>query len=321
MDLLIANKKELASYAKKTVEEHFSLNVSSVKYIGGGSFGKVFKLKLDCEPYTVIYKFCKKEGMARSETYALKFFSENTSIRFPKVFFVRAQEGNYPEGYCMEYIQGKPAFMNFDMLAWPLRKKYDFSYQVTDMLYAMHHNTAEKFGPLENPTYDKWLDYYYPWAKDIYEKAAKICTKANGKRYIFDAMQAAFDRFDEIFSEEVTTPSAIHGDLNLLNIMVGRKGNITGFIDPLNSMYADREYDLFQLNNLTGPVFGLYELYKQKFEVSEKCDVKTAFYGLWNEVYCLISAGTFYKFIMNPLVKNMYIQLIKLDQKKQSLIR
>jgi len=320
MDLLKANKKELASYAKRKVESYFSNKVSAIKRIGGGSFGVVFKLKMDSEPCTVIYKFCKKEGMAPSETYALKFFSENTAIRFPKVFFSSSAEESYPEGYCMQYIQGKPAFLNFNMLAWPLRKKYEFSYQVTDMLYAMHNNTAEKFGPLENPTYDKWLDYYYPWAKDIYEKAEKICTKANGKKYIFDAMKAAFDRFDEIFSEEVTTPSAIHGDLNLLNIMVGRKGNITGFIDPLNSMYADREYDLFQLNNLTGPVFGLYELYKQKFEVSEKCDAKTAFYGLWNEVYCLISAGTFYRFIMNPLVKNMYIQLIKLDQKKQSLI-
>jgi hypothetical protein len=86
MDLLKANKKELASYAKRKVESYFSNKVSAIKRIGGGSFGVVFKLKMDSEPCTVIYKFCKKEGMAPSETYALKFFSENTAIS-QSIFF------------------------------------------------------------------------------------------------------------------------------------------------------------------------------------------------------------------------------------------
>ena len=93
--------------------------------------------------------------------------------------------------------------------------------------------------------------------------------------------------------------------------MVGKGLEITGFIDPLNSMYADREYDLFQFNNLSGKRFFLCDTYLKKYSASEKAEQKLAFYGLWNEVYCFIKAGTLIPFIMNPLVKNMNAVLEK----------
>ena len=37
---------------------------------------------------------------------------------------------------------------------------------------------------------------------------------------------------------------------------------LTGFIDPCGSIWADREYDLFQLRNMWGDAYGLYETYK-----------------------------------------------------------
>ena len=102
-------------------------------------------------------------------------------------------------------------------------------------------------------------------------------------------MREAWKKFDVIFSENVKDACLIHGDLNIANIMVGKKYKISGFIDPLNSMYADREYDLFQFDNLTGKRFYLRETYIKKYGASKYCDVKCAFYGLWNEVYCYIS--------------------------------
>ena len=70
-------------------------------------------------------------------------------------------------------------------------------------------------------------------------------------------------------------------------------------------MYADREYDLFQFDNLYGKRFFLSQTYRKKYGESRRCDDKLAFYGLWNEVFCVIKAGTLIPFIMNPLVKNM----------------
>ncbi|MGN1160871.1 MAG: hypothetical protein ACI4SX_01360, partial [Candidatus Fimenecus sp.] len=85
----------------------------------------------------------------------------------------------------------------------------------------------------------------------------------------------------------------------------------TAIIDPLESKWADKEYDLFQLRNLNGGMFHLYETYKSKFPVSEKCDIKCAFYGLYNEIYCNIMAGSFNQFLIKPVVKRMKKELSK----------
>ena len=113
-----------------------------------------------------------------------------------------------------------------------------------------------------------------------------------------------------IFVEEVKEACLIHGDLNIMNIL--KCGDKLSFIDPLNSMYADREYDLFQFDNLFGKRFFLSELYRKKYGESRRCSVKLAFYGLWNEVFCVIKAGILVPMIMDPLVENMKKMLIEL---------
>ena len=70
-------------------------------------------------------------------------------------------------------------------------------------------------------------------------------------------------------------------------------------------MYADREYDLFQFDHLTGKRFKLSQTYIEKYGASKYCQEKLAFYGLWNEVFCYIKSGVLISVIMNPLVKNM----------------
>ena len=125
-------------------------------------------------------------------------------------------------------------------------------------------------------------------------------------------MRAAWEKFDIIFSEEVPQASLIHGDFNIANMMIDKKQKLSGFIDPLNSMYADLEYDLFQFDNLTSKWFYLRKTYIEKYGASNYCDAKCAFYGLFNEVYCYIKSGMLVKFIMNPLVKNMKKRLAQL---------
>ncbi len=72
-----------------------------------------------------------------------------------------------------------------------------------------------------------------------------------------------------------------------------------------------KEFDLFQLRNLTGECFGLYEAYKRKYPVSEKCDLKCAFYAVYHEVYCLISTGTNTEIILAAAVKRLKRELKK----------
>ena len=140
---------------------------------------------------------------------------------------------------------------------------------------------------------------------EVYSAAKQLSEDGQLSPEIVSAMSCARDKFQNIFSQSISDACLIHGDLNVGNIMVGKGLRITGFIDPLNSMYADREYDLFQFNNLTGKRFFLCDTYLKKYGASEKAEQKLAFYALWNEVYCFVKAGTLIPFIMNPLVKNM----------------
>jgi fructosamine-3-kinase len=93
--------------------------------------------------------------------------------------------------------------------------------------------------------------------------------------------------------------------------MTDKKMNITAIIDPLECRWADKEYDLFQLRNLTGDRYFLYETYKAKYPVSEKCDMKCAFYALFNEVYVYMVSGIKFDFILNRLVRWMNRELEK----------
>ena len=67
--------------------------------------------------------------------------------------------------------------------------------------------------------------------------------------------------------------------------------SLTGFIDPCGSMWADREYDLFQPRNMWGDAYGIYEAYKEKYTVSEHCDFKVAFYGALHENSMRLKGG------------------------------
>ena len=160
--------------------------------------------------------------------------------------------------------------------------------------------------------FERWLDYYRPFAEGVLKKAEEYFEAGKLKKKVILAMRAAWEKFDVIFSEEVKEACLIHGDLNVGNIMVGRGYRITGFIDPLNSAYADREYDLFQFDNLTGKRFFLRETYLRKYGASRYCMPKLAFYGLWNEVFCYIRSGVYVGFIMDPLVKNLNKRLKEL---------
>lgn len=308
------NKKTIEMFAVKAVVEHFGSRVVGSKYLGGGSFGKAYKIMQDIEPHIVVAKAFKINGQHIGEAKGLVKLRECSSIKIPEVYAIVDQKD--PGGadfLIMEYIEGVDCFTHFAFLLKSKEKKKAFAAKVVDALIDIHSCKNDKFGDIDNPQYDNWLDYYRPFAKSVLDTALKLNSEGKLNSRITNTLQASYNKFDIIFSEKVKEASIIHGDLNVLNIMADKKTFLpVAFIDPLNSMYADREYDLFQLNNGTGKCFGLYNTYKEKFNVSTYCDIKCSFYALFNEVYCYIKAGTLYWFIMNPLVKNMKKRLQKI---------
>ena len=296
------SKIDAINYIKILATEH-NFDVQNIKYLGGGSFGMAFLINTNKDSFVI--KFLRANDMLDNEIASLNILSKNCSTSFPTVLFSRTSDSKIPlDLYAMTLVKGKNAFLSFGFLLSSKRKRLNFADDVTTSLHDIHEVKNNKFGNILEHTYDSWLDYYKEFAFAVLEKARELNNHNELKNNIMQAMENAWSKFDIIFSEKVTDACLIHGDLNVSNIFIN-KGKLSGFIDPLNTMYADKEYDLFQFDNLTGKRFKLSETYINKYGSSKYCKEKLAFYGLWNEVYCYIKSGALFNIIMNPLVKNM----------------
>lgn len=297
------DKKTAAKYAAKAFEEYSNKKAVKVKCLGGGSFGIAFKVN-DRDGESVVIKFMRADKMMEKEVFDLDLLGKNCPLDMPKVLFSRKKDDEIPvDCYGMTLVEGKPLLTDLSFYISSKKKRRETGEKVVDALFEIHKVENVKFGDTMHPDCDTWLDYYKPFAKQVLDKAEEFAEKGELSSEIVEVMQKAWDKFDVIFEEKIEKASLIHGDLNTMNIM--KKGDKISFIDPLNSMYADREYDLFQFYNLWGDRFFLGETYRKKYGESKRCDDKLAFYGLWNEVFCVIKAGMLVPFIMKPLIKNM----------------
>lgn len=305
-------KEQAQQYAVAVLENKLTCQVKNIGYVGGGSFGFVFKADIDKAPYTVIIKACRTEGMCKEETADLQRLGMDSLLPVPKVYFSFLQTADIPVDFiCMEYVKGKDCFTDHTFLLKSKKQKQAFAEKVTAAMYYWHEQTNAKFGTLEQPKFDEWLDFYQPFALDILESARVLVKQGKLEKFVLKSMERAWTAFDYIFSEKVEKASLIHGDLNVMNIMADENLQPTAIIDPLESKWADREFDLFQLRNLSGNAFNLYETYKKNYPVSPKCDLKTSFYALYHEVYCAIISGNKVNVILYPLVYRMNKELRK----------
>ncbi len=288
MVILNTDTALLKKLLPEIVKEHINVQVKSLKFIGGGSFGKVFKAEL-ADGRIIALKAFRVQGSQLEEASQLKTLSENTSVPMPEVVFTHKSEDCAV--MAMSFIEGSnvlsPLFL-FKSKA----QKQEFARSVVSGMLEWHSVKGTKFGSLESPQYDTWKEYYKkekqePWLKALSELSEK------GK-YSKKSLQLLY-KATEIYNslpEEKTTPVLIHGDLNIMNIMADEKSfKLTGFIDPCGSIWAAREYDLFQLRNMWGDSYRLYETYKQMHPLSEYADFKVAYYAAMNEASMRLKGG------------------------------
>lgn len=303
-------KEDGARYAECAASEYTGEKVCNVRCLGGGSFGLAYSVQT--AGATIVVKLFKSGNMLQKETHDLKLIAAHCPVQMPQVLFERKADDKIPvDCYGMTKLDGKPLMSHMrSFLAFKSKRKR-IGEKVVDALHSVHTCTSDKFGDTLSPDCDTWTQCYRPFALSILQKAREYCERGQLSKKIIDVMNAAWEKFDVIFDEEPKQACLIHGDLNILNILISNDGEIS-FIDPLNSMYADREYDLFQFYNICGTRFYLGDIYRKKYGESRRCGVKLAFYGLWNEVFCFIKSGMLVPFIMNPLVKNMKKRLREL---------
>lgn len=308
MKILDNSDKHLLPLLPGIVFENLNKKAEKFRFIGGGSFGRVYKAELS-DGSVIAVKAYRMQGSQYDEAEQLKLLSVNTSVRMPEVLFTYEDEKTAI--LAMSFVEGNNV-LNPMFLLKSRRKKQKFAEAVVSGMLQWHSVTNDSFGSLSLPSYDSWLEYYKkekqgPWLDGLRELAGK---GKFSKKNLELLMQAT-----EIFNklpEENRLPVLIHSDLNIMNIMADSKTlELTAFIDPCTSMWADREYDLFQLRNMWGDAFGLYEAYKRNYRGSEFTDFRVAYYGAMNEAHCRLGGG-----LIMPLWEILWNNRLKKELRK-----
>lgn len=282
------NNKELFHALPLITEKHLNCKVSNMKFIGGGSNGKAFRTVLS-DGSVIVLKAYRGRGYQIKEALSLKYLSANTSVPVPRVYFTHEDEVFSVLG--MSLIEGQNVLNPLFLLKNKALKE-QFAKDVIHGLTEIHSAVGTGFGNLENPQYSSWKEFYgieyqEPWLNGLAELSRK--GKFNKRR--LDLLYRATEVFNSV-CEEPENPVLIHADINIMNIMADPKSfKLTGFIDPGTSVFADREYDLFQLRNMWGDKFFLYETYKSTYKMSELTDFRVAYYGAMNEASCRLGEG------------------------------
>ena len=308
MKILDNSDKYLLPVFPQIISEKLGRKAGEIKFIGGGSFGRVYKTTLE-DGTVIALKAYRVQKSQYEEAAQLKILSENTNVKMPEVLFTYEDEETAV--LAMTFVEGKNV-LSPEFLLKSKAQKQKFADDVISGMLQWHSVTNDKFGSLSDPVYDNWYDYYktekqQPWLRALKELAD------NGK-FSRKKLQLLFDA-TEIFNklpEENTKPVLIHADLNIMNIMADPKTfELTAFIDPCGSIWADREYDLFQFRNMWGDAYGLYETYKNRSKTSEFTDFRVAYYGAMHEASMRLKGG-----LIMPLWEDLDFSRLKKEMKK-----
>lgn len=310
MNILDNSVKNSQQLIPKIIFDKTNKRAEKIKFVGGGSFGTVYKVSLS-DGEVIAVKSYKFQGSQYEEANQLDILSKNTSVEMPKVIFTYEDENNAI--LAMTFVEGKNV-LNPLFLFKSKKKKQLFANSVIDGMLQWHSVTNDKFGSLLNPTYESWYEYYktvkqQPWLDALSDLAKNGKFSKKKMRLLYDAT--------EIFNtlpKETTVPVLIHSDLNIMNIMADKKTlKLTAFIDPCESIWADREYDLFQLRNMWGDAYYLYKTYKQKYKLSEYADFRVAYYGAMLEASMRLKGGH-----TVPIWEDLTMHRLKKEIKKLS---
>ncbi len=305
---LNVNDKYLNKLITKVVAAKLGAKVSKINFIGGGSNGKVYSVTT-YDGRRIAVKGFRIKGSAKKESNQTVILSKHTKTQMPEVLFL--YEDDETELMGMTFIKGKNVLNPFFVFK-SKEKKDKFANDVIDAMLEWHSVTVEKFGDMSNPLYESWRDYYTTEKqKPFLDGLSELANKGKYSKKNLALLKEATEIYNNL-PDEAGKPVLIHGDLNIMNIMADPNTfELIGIIDPSGSIYADREYDLFQLRNMWGDAFGLYKTYKRKFSLSQFADFRVAYYGAMNEASCRLGGG-----LIVPMWEILWNRRLKKEMKK-----
>ena len=283
------NKIKRTKQLKIVLNEN-RIKAEYIKQINQGFYGYVYLVKT-INGKKFIAKVYKKDNCAEPEQKQLEMLGKYALAHVPEVIGISPKKQNeYFDVLFMEYIEGVTASA---IKITNKNEKMRLSDEIVDNLIGIHSISSEKgFGNFISSDYcNNWEEYYknqirYLYGELIKNKPFKL------SRNSFETAKILFERFDKVFCISVKNSSLIHGDYNMWNLIVDPRTNkLCGIIDPFGCSFADRELDLFQLQNANGNEYGLLENYASKISLSDNFELKNAYYRFWDDIKHLVNVG------------------------------
>ena len=226
------------------IEVSLGERLRSVRPLGGGCIGEVYKAELSDGSAVVAKVDRAREAHLEREGYMLRYLAEKSDLPVPEVY--HASE----ELLLMEFVEGSSRFST------------GAEHHAAELLAGLHGVTASAYGherdtligSLEqpNPWTESWIDFF----RD--QRLLYLARIAHGAGRLPDEDLSRVYRLAESLEEiigEPNPPALIHGDSWSANVLA-EGDRISAFLDPA-IYHADPEIELayISLFNSFGDAF------------------------------------------------------------------
>lgn len=282
---MILQYKKLNNIIENTLKK----KSSTIRRINQGFYGYIF---LVGEKSKFIAKVYKKEGYLDYERAQLEELKKYALVHTPEILGISYKKDNgFFDVLFMEYIEGVNCT---EISITDSYEKNRLGNEIIENLLSIHQvSNPNGFGDFVLNKYDNdWAQCY----KRCVDKYYGDLIGRNRFRISSNNLKIAemlYNSFDDVFNNnKVEKNSLIHGDYNLWNLLVDPNTHrLIGMIDPMGCSYADRELDLFQLENANGNDFDLLYRYSKQVQLSENFQLKNAYYHFWDDIKHYVNTG------------------------------